>query len=61
MYDEFADACRENGMAPHGSHFSVGEGKADSEDEVRRAHEAADMRFDSITEVKRVASMDVRE
>ena len=65
-YQEFDKACEKERVTATGAHVNLEEGKAfcfttgpDAE-AVRRAHEAIDMPFDSITEVKRVTGVDLR-
>ncbi len=53
-------------VTAHGAHISLPDGRAfclmhgPDADAVRKAHEAIDFPFDSITEVKRVTPMDLR-
>jgi hypothetical protein len=50
----------------HAAHINLAEGKAfcfmsgPDEEAIRKAHEAVDLRYDSITEVKRVTGADLR-
>jgi hypothetical protein len=66
QFDALEAACPDHGVAAHAAHINLKEGKAfcfmagpDAE-AIRRAHEAVGLRFDSITEVKRVTGADLR-
>ena len=65
-FDALEEAVPKFGVGAHAAHVNLKEGKAfcfmsgpDAE-AVRTAHEAVDLRFDSITEVKRVTGADLR-
>src|SRR5215470_9274437 len=63
-FDALEEAAQKVGVGAHAAHVNLKEGKAfmsgpDTE-AVRKAHEAVDLRFDSITEVKRVTGADLR-
>ena len=65
-FDALEEAAQKVGVGAHAAHVNLKEGKAfcfmsgpDAE-AVRKAHEAVDLRFDSITEVKRVTGADLR-
>ena len=69
FFDQFAaleEAAHELGVFGHAAHVNLKEGKAfcfmcgPDEEAVRKAHEAVHLRFDSITEVKRVTGADLR-
>lgn len=65
-YDGFAEACEHEGGLAMGAHVNLGEGKAfcftagPDVESIRKAHEAIGLPYDSITEVKRVTSLDLR-
>ena len=58
-------ACEEEGVVPMGAHVNCHHGRAycllaaPSEEAVRRAHEKIDLPYNKITEVKRLASLDL--
>jgi len=65
-FDALEEAAPKFGVGAHAAHVNLKEGKAfcfmsgpDAE-AVRKAHEAVDLPFDSITEVKRVTGADLR-
>ncbi|MCG8404131.1 MAG: DUF4242 domain-containing protein [Phycisphaerales bacterium] len=65
-YKAFEEACENEGGLALGAHVNLKDGRAfcftagkDAE-AIRRAHEAVDMPFDSITEVKRISGLDLR-
>ena len=66
VYDEFAEAVREQGGHDLGAQVNVQEGRAfcftwgPDEAAIRRAHEKLHFPFDSITEVRRVTGVDLR-
>ena len=65
-FDALEEAAPKFGVGAHAAHVNLKEGKAfcfmsgPDEDAVRKAHEAVHLPFDSITEVKRVTSADLR-
>lgn len=66
QFDALDAAAPAFGAVAHAAHINLGEGKAfclmsgPDEDAIRRAHEAVDLRYDSITEVRRVTGADLR-
>ena len=65
-FDALEEAAPKFGVGAHAAHVNLKEGKAfcfmcgPDEDAVRKAHEAVNLPFDSITEVKRVTGADLR-
>jgi len=66
QFDALDEAAHQFDVFGHAAHVNLREGKAfcfmsgpDAE-AVRKAHEAIDLPFDSITEVKRVTGADMR-
>jgi len=66
QFDALDEAAHQFDVVGHAAHVNLHEGKAfcfmsgpDAE-AVRKAHEAIDLPFDSITEVKRVTGADMR-
>ena len=66
QFDALEAVAPRYGVGAHAAHINLKEGKAfclmsgDDAEAIRRAHEAVDLTFDSITEVKRVTGMDLR-
>ncbi len=66
MFDALEAACPQFGVGAHAAHVNLEDGKAfcfmsgADEEAVRKAHEAVNLPFDSITEVKRVTGADLR-
>ena len=65
-FDALEEAAPRFGVGAHAAHVNLKEGKAfclmcgPDEEAVRQAHEAVNLPFDSITEVKRVTGADLR-
>lgn len=65
-FDALEAAAKSLGVFGHAAHVNLKDGKAfcfmsgPDEDAIRKAHEAIDFPFDSITEVKRVTGADMR-
>jgi hypothetical protein len=65
-FDALEEAAPKFGVGAHAAHVNLKEGKAfcftcgPDEEAVRKAHEAVNLPFDSITEVKRVTGADMR-
>ena len=65
-FDALEEAAPKFGVGAHAAHVSLKDGKAfcfmsgPDEEAVRKAHEAVNLPFDSITEVKRVTGADLR-
>lgn len=65
LYKRFAEACEREGVVPLGSHVSCQQGRAycliaaPNEEAVRRAHDAVDLPYNKITEIKRLTSLDL--
>lgn len=65
VYKAFEQACDAEGVVPLGSHVNCQHGRAyclvaaPNEDAVRRAHEKVGMRFNKITEIRRLTSLDL--
>jgi hypothetical protein len=65
-YDGFAEACENEGGLAMGAHVNLHEGRAfcftagPDVESIRKAHETIGLPYDSITEVKRVTSLDLR-
>src|SRR5262245_5272946 len=66
QFDALEQAALRFGVGAHAAHVNLKEGKAfcfmsgPDEDAVRKAHEAIDLPFDSITQVNRVSGADLR-
>ena len=66
QFDALEEAAPRFGVGAHAAHVNLKEGKAfcfmsgADEEAVRKAHEAINLPFDSITEVKRVTGADLR-
>jgi len=66
QFNALEKAAEPLGVFGHAAHVNLHEGKAfcfmagPDEDAIRKAHEAINFRFDSITEVKRVTGADMR-
>jgi hypothetical protein len=66
-YGGFEQACEGEGGLALGAHVNLHEGKAycftagPDVEAIRKAHEAIGLPYDSITEVKRVTGVDLRE
>ncbi len=66
QFDALEEAAPRFGVGAHAAHVNLKEGKAfcfmsgADKEAVRRAHEAINLPFDSITEVKRVTGADLR-
>src|SRR5499427_1411587 len=66
QFDALEEAAPKFGVSAHAAHVNLKEGKAfcfmsgPDEEAVRKAHEAVHLKFDSITEVKRVTGADLR-
>jgi hypothetical protein len=66
QFDALEAAAPRFGVGAHAAHVSLKEGKAfcfmcgPDEESVRKAHEAVNLPYDSITEVKRVSGADMR-
>ncbi len=66
QFDALEAAAPRFGVGAHAAHVSLKDGKAfcfmcgPDEESVRKAHEAVNLPFDSITEVKRVSGADMR-
>lgn len=66
MFDALEEACPQYGVGAHAAHVNLKDGKAfclmsgENEEAIRKAHEAVNLPFDSITEVKRVTGADLR-
>jgi len=60
------EAARDLGVFGHAAHVNLKEGKAfcfmsgPDEESIRKAHEAINLPYDSITEVRRVTGADMR-
>ena len=65
-FDALEEAAPKFGVGAHAAHVNLKEGKAfcftsgPDEEAVRKAHEAVNLPFDSITEVRRVTGADMR-
>jgi len=65
-FDGLEEAAPRFGVGAHAAHVNLKEGKAfcfmsgPDEEAVRKAHEAVDLPFDSMTEVKRITGADLR-
>ena len=65
-FDALEEVAPKFGVGAHAAHVSLKEGKAfcfmsgPDDEAVRKAHEAVDLPFDSITKVKRVTGADLR-
>jgi hypothetical protein len=65
-FDALEDAAKPLGVFGHAAHVNLKGGKAfcfmsgPDEESIRKAHEAINFPFDSITEVKRVTGADMR-
>src|SRR6478735_6967484 len=66
QFDELEKVAADFGAFAHAAHVNLKEGKAfcfmcgADEESIRKAHEAVHLRYDSITEVKRVTGADMR-
>ena len=66
QFDALEEAAPQFAVGAHAAHVNLKEGKAfclmsgPSEEAVRKAHEAVQLPFDSITEVRRVTGADLR-
>ena len=66
QFDALEQVAPRFNVGAHAAHVNLKEGKAfcfmcgPDEEAVRKAHEAVHLRFDSITEVKRVTGADLR-
>src|SRR5262245_43927408 len=66
QFDELEAVAPQHGVFAHAAHVSLKDGKAfcfmcgPDEESIRRAHEAVNFPYDSITEVKRVTGADMR-
>jgi len=66
QFDELEKAAPNFDAFAHAAHVNLKEGKAfclmcgPDEESIRKAHEAVQLRYDSITEVKRVTGADMR-
>ena len=66
QFDELEKVAPNFGVFAHAAHVNLKEGKAfcfmcgPDEKSIREAHEAVHLRYDSITEVKRVTGADLR-
>jgi uncharacterized protein DUF4242 len=67
QFDALEAAAPRFGVGAHAAHVNLKEGKAfcfmsgADQEAVRKAHEAINLPFDSITEVKRVTGADLRQ
>lgn len=65
-FDALEEAAEPLGVFGHAAHVNLSEGKAfcfmsgPDEEAIRKAHEAINFPFDSITEVRRVTGADMR-
>ena len=65
-FDALEEAAEPLGVFGHAAHVNLPDGKAfcfmsgPDEESIRKAHEAIDFPYDSITEVKRVTGADMR-
>jgi uncharacterized protein DUF4242 len=66
QFDALEKAAHELDVVGHAAHVNLREGKAfcfmcgPDEEAIRKAHEAIDFPYDSITEVRRVTGADMR-
>ena len=66
QFDALEAAAPRFGVGAHAAHVSLKEGKAfcfmcgPDEESIRKTHEAVNLPYDSITEVKRVSGADMR-
>src|SRR5215475_6939888 len=66
QFDALEAAAPRFGVGAHAAHVNLKEGKAfcfmcgPDEESVRKAHEAVNLPYDSITEVRRVTGADMR-
>ena len=66
QFDELEKVAPDFDAFAHAAHVNLKEGKAfcfmcgPDEESIRKAHEAVHLRYDSITEVKRVTGADMR-
>jgi hypothetical protein len=66
QFDTLEGVAPQHGVHAHAAHVNLKEGKAfcfmcgPDEESVRKAHEAVNFPYDSITEVKRVTGADMR-
>jgi len=65
-FDSLEEAAKQFGVFGHAAHVNLKEGKAfcfmsgPDADSIRKAHQAINFPFDSITEVRRVTGADMR-
>lgn len=67
QFDALEKAAQEFQVVGHAAHVNLAEGKAfclmsgPDEESIRRAHEAVNLPYDSITEIRRVTGADLRD